>query len=126
MSGIVLDELQILRGMEEKLEGKYIPVSVDKSGSIKSSCKNYVISGRQLNMIFDKVEQKISEMSEQLDEGNIAAIPTSNDSFNPCKWCSFNAVCGHGEKDSVNCLERFDNDKVFEMLKQEQHGEEEN
>ena len=125
MSGIVLDEIQVLRGMEEKLEGKYIPVSVDKKGDIKKTSKNYVISNHQLNMIFNKVEQKISEMSEALDDGNISAIPTGNDSLNPCKWCVYNALCGHTDKDKITCLERFDKEEVIAMLKEEQ-GEEEN
>ena len=120
MSGIVLDELQVLRGMEENLEGKYIPVSVDKKGDIKKTCKNYIISNRQLNMIFDKVERKISEMSEALDDGNISAVPTGNESFTPCKWCVYNPLCGRGEKDKMNILERFDNEEVFEKIREEE------
>ena len=124
MSGIVLDEIHVLRGMEEKLEGRYIPVTADKSGKLKSTSKDFVISNRQLNMIFNKVEQKISEMSEALDDGNISAVPTGNDNLNPCKWCVYNALCGHGDKDKKTCLERFDNKEVIEMLAKEQ-GEEE-
>ncbi len=126
MSGIVLDELQVLRGMEENLEGKYIPVSVGKDGDIKKTCKNYVISNTQLNMIFNKVERKISEMSEQLDAGNISAVPTANDSFDPCVWCFCRDVCSHEDKDIINCLERFDNEEVIERIRQEQNsGEDE-
>lgn len=124
MSGLVLDEIQVLQGMEEKLEGKYIPISADKNGNIKSTSKNYVISNRQLNMIFNKVEQKISEMSEALDDGNISAVPTGNDNSDPCKWCVYNALCGHSDKDKVNYLERFDKEKVIAMLEEEQGKEE--
>ncbi|MBQ3969098.1 MAG: exodeoxyribonuclease V subunit gamma [Clostridia bacterium] len=126
MNGIVLDESQVIFGMEEKAEGKYIPVSLDKNGKIKSTCRNYVISKAQLDMIFDKVEEKIKEMSQGLDNGDISAVPTSNESMDACLWCGFNAVCGHAENDMVNCLKKFDKEQVVEILENEKNGKEEN
>ena len=125
MKGIVLDEIHVIKGMEEEMKGRYIPVYTNKDGSINYKCKNYVISNKQLNMIFDKVEQKIIQMSEELDNGNISAVPTGNDDSNPCEWCAYKAVCGHGDKDEMNVKKNFKTSEVVEMLEKEQGKEEE-
>ncbi len=125
MNGIVLDELQVLRGMEEQLSGKYIPVSLDKQNSIKKGCSNSVISNSQLNMIFDKAEQKIKEMSLSLDEGDIAAVPSEGCNYDACKYCVYNAVCGHLPGDEKNRVVNFDKEEVIDMIEKEFERKEE-
>lgn len=123
MNGLVLDELQVLRGMEAEVSGKYIPVSLDKQNKIKSTSESSVISNRQLNMIFDKVERKLVEMSEALDSGDIAAVPSSGGSYDACKWCVYNALCGHCGNDKKRCIEKLKKQEVIDILEAEKNGE---
>ena len=64
-------------------------------------------------------------MSEELDNGNISAVPTGNDDSNPCEWCAYKAICGHGDKDEMNVKKNFKTSEVVEMLEKEQGKEEE-
>lgn len=121
MNGLVLNEPHIIRGMEENMAGKYIPVSYDKKGAIKQSSKNSVISADQLNMIFDKVDRKILEMSEMLDCGDIAAVPVSG-AYDACKWCIYSPVCGHKDSDKNICVVRNDKEDVIKELERENEG----
>lgn len=125
MNGLVLDELQVLRGMEEDIAGKYIPVSLDKSSNIKKASQEYVISNKQLNMIFDKAEQKIAQMSETLDSGDIAAVPSSGSGYDACKYCVYNALCGHVGGDRKRCIGKLSKQEVMDILEKEKDGEEE-
>lgn len=121
MNGLVLDEPHIIKGMEEAMAGKYIPVAYDKKGAIKQSSKNSVISADQLNMIFDKVDRKILEMSEMLDRGDIAAVPVSG-AYDACKWCIYSPVCGHKSSDKNICVVRNDKEVVIAELERENEG----
>lgn len=116
MNGIILDEIQVLQGMEEGIGGKYIPASVDKNNQIKKTSS--VISNKQLNMVFDKIDRKIAEMSRSLDNGDIAAIPVTG-SYDACKWCIYNAVCGHEANGKNVCVSKLEKDEVFEQLEKE-------
>lgn len=120
MSGIVLDEIQVLQGMEEGIRGVYIPASIDKNNQIKEGSS--VISSKQLNMVFDKVDKKIAEMSEELDNGRIAAIPVKG-SYDACKWCIYSPVCGHDQNGKSVCVSRWDKEEVIDILENESDGE---
>lgn len=118
MNGLLLDELQVLQGMEEEIKGTYIPVSVGKTGSFGKSSQNSLISNRQLNMLFEKVERKIVEMSNSLDSGSISAVPVTG-KYEPCKWCIYSAVCGHEKNGKSRCVSAFDKDEVIAELEKE-------
>ena len=118
MNGLVLDEPQIIKGMEEGMGGRYIPVACDKKGGLKSASKNSVITAAQLNMIFDKVDRKIIEMSNLLNNGDIAAVPVTG-AYDACKWCAYKSVCGHESGGKSICVSKSDKDEVMEMLEKE-------
>lgn len=113
MSGIVLNEEHIIRGMESNLDGKYIGVSKKKDGSFTAASYDKLITNRQLNILFDKVEDKISEMSCELDKGNIGAKPCKPG--NPCSWCIYGSICGKSDctKSAVSAASNSD---VLEIL----------
>lgn len=118
MNGLLLDELHVLQGMEEDLQGTYIPVKVGKSGEISKTSQGSLISNRQLNMLFDKVEQKIAEMSTLLDSGDISAEPVTG-KYDACKWCVYSAVCGHEKNGKNKCIGTDDKDEVIAQLEKE-------
>ncbi|MDE7390525.1 MAG: PD-(D/E)XK nuclease family protein [Lachnospiraceae bacterium] len=118
MSGLFLDEEQILRGMEENLSGRFIPIKQTKSGTFDKNSAKHMVSKLQLDMVFDKVEQKIKDMSTGLDKGNIAAVPVK-ESYDACKFCAYSSVCGHTENDKCQKVYKWEHDNVVDQLEQE-------
>lgn len=123
MRGIILDEPQVIKGMESDIAGRYIPVSANKDGSLTKSSGEYTISAKQLNMLFDKVEKKLSDMSVELGQGSIEAVPTKNTSYDACAWCICKPVCGFSK--NGKCFEPvgMKKEEVMKILEEENGGE---
>lgn len=122
MNGLILDEPQVIKGMEDDMGGRYIPVSADKSGKTSKKSEASVISLEQLDMIFNKVDKKIVEMSDSLNDGDISAKPVTG-AYNACAWCAFGAVCGVKNGSGGICVSRHDKAEVMELLRKEEEGE---
>ena len=92
-SGLVLDELAVLRAMEKDIAGNYIPVKLTKEGipDKHSSC----ISGKGMERLRAFTYDKLREMAESLLEGNAEAEPLVNGSDTPCDYCSYADICGN-------------------------------
>lgn len=118
MNGLVLDEPHIIQGMEEDKAGRYIPVAYDKKGGLKSESKNSVITAAQLNMIFDKADRKIIEMSNSLNKGDIAAIPAVG-TYDACKWCIYKPICGHKNGGENVCVSNISKEELIAVLENE-------
>lgn len=93
MSGLMLNDPQILSAMEKGGEGTFIPASVDpKTGRWKSG---NLASLEELGKIEKKIEQLVREMASGIRAGDIRAIPAEeSNGSRPCRYCYYRAVCG--------------------------------
>lgn len=94
MSGLVLGETDIIKGMEQEAKGVFIPAGLKKDGQL--SAGSAAVDFKELMKIKDITEQNIKKMAELLGEGHVAAGPTSSGGFNPCEYCDYRPVCGAG------------------------------
>ena len=122
MNGIILDNRTVIEGMEKKIEGRYIPIRTIKSGAYDKNSDSSLNSEEQLKMIFDKADNKLTEMGKALSDGDICAVPASG-SYEPCKWCKDHDVCCHEEDDETKNVFSSDKAQVMEELEKEKAGE---
>ena len=109
----------ILRAMEEKGKGKFIPVTL-KNG--EPARRDYVAGPAELDNILSHVCRLVGEMAQRLHEGQIEAEPVSGGT-DACAWCPYGAVCGHEKDDPVRPLEKLNRAQAMEKLrKEEEHG----
>ena len=94
MKGIVLQNADVIRGMDADGLGKYIPVSLKDGESAKSES---VIAGEELEQVIAYIKKLIVEMAQTLQDGQVEANPLQGD-YDACAYCPYFAVCGH-EKD---------------------------
>lgn len=91
--GLVLDDEEVLRAMEDWGEGtpKFLPLKTDKSGALKS---DYLVKTEQMGKLSRKVMETLEDITAELAAGNIDADPywRSPDS-NACRWCEFAEAC---------------------------------
>ena len=119
MNGLLLDDPEILRAMEEKGKGKFIPVTL-KNG--EPARRDYVAGPAELDNILSHVCRLVGEMAQRLHEGQIEAEPVSGGT-DACAWCPYGAVCGHEKDDPVRPLEKLNRAQAMEKLrKEEEHG----
>lgn len=87
MNGMVLDNESVIRGMENDIKGKFIPVKLRKtiSGSL--------ILKKQLDCVFDEIKGILKAMGDELQKGNIPARPFVKSESAPCDYCDYASVC---------------------------------
>ncbi len=91
--GLVLDDEEVLRAMEDWGEGspKFLPVKTDRSGALKS---DYLVKTEQMGRLSRKVMDTLEKIASELACGNINADPYwRSPDANACRWCEYAQAC---------------------------------
>ncbi|NLJ30568.1 MAG: helicase [Clostridiales bacterium] len=118
MDGLVLDDPEIISAMEQKGEGKYLPVAL-KDG--KAARRDHVATQEELAGVMRHIRGLVSAMARELHGGNVAAVPLSGD-YDACAWCPYAAVCGHEQDDPVRETAKWDREELMRELMKEGGG----
>lgn len=95
-SGLLLAEESVLRAMEQKLEGRYLPVSAkDLEHPEKVSSLTTLAEFRSL---MQSVSETVAKIGEQIKQGISDAIPQTEYDASPCTYCAYGTVCRHTEE----------------------------
>lgn len=108
MSGMVLNNLNVITAMEKNAEGVYIPAALNKDGTISGN----VISIKSLSNLKERVNSLIREMAYQLQDGVIRALPTDGG----CKYCDYQDVCRRNDADPIREVKSLNFDTAVSML----------
>ncbi len=98
MSGLLLDDVDIIQAMEAGARGEFIPAKLKKDGTPDSH--SAVLGAEGLRQVLEYSKQLIATMGRELEEGQAAARPSLRNQA-ACKYCPYGAVCGKefGERD---------------------------
>jgi ATP-dependent helicase/nuclease subunit B len=113
MSGILLEDEEVLRGMERDLAGLYIPVKLGRNGYDRYSS---LATQEELGRLARKVRELIADMAESLGKGAVAALPVLGDDYKTCEYCEYKAICGHEPEDPIRELAKLDRAAVMKLL----------
>ncbi len=115
MSGILLENREVLTAMEAGLAGIFIPVKTKKDGSYDANSSLANLS--QMGQIKERVESLLCGIAEQLHSGKIAAVPVDGVSrYAPCSWCDYHAICAHEDGDAVRKITELDKAAALELI----------
>ncbi len=112
MNGLVLDDLQVIFGMEQDAKGLYIPVVMkdDQPKSVEA-----LATVAEMGAIMRQINKAVVDMAHSLREGDIAAQPAKG-SYDACEFCEYKAVCAPVRDERSRRIERFKREEVFEKL----------
>ncbi len=120
MTGIVLDNSEVIKAMDSTESGTYIPVKY-KGGQFVGS----LIGLSQLEKLKEKADSVLSEMANALKSGNIEAIPSFGDSYKyVCDYCDYKAVCSYEDNIPQRILLDDDLKTVLENLEKGDEADE--
>lgn len=120
MNGLLLNRIDSLKGMEEDLDGLFIPVKIKKDGSLKSDS---LVSMEELGKLYSHTEILLKQMVTELHKGNVQAVPLSDtDENKTCKYCDYRSVCGVEEDDENKVMDKIP--QVFEFIDKEIENDE--
>lgn len=89
MNGLVLDDENVILGMD-KTDGKtYIPVAVKPNRDA-----NYRITGEEFEKVFEHIDYTVKNMGNRLFDGKIEATPLKGFT-DGCEHCKFDSVCAY-------------------------------
>lgn len=117
MNGLILndDSHNVASAMEHDLEGRYIPVHLDKKGSIVGS----IASLSELGKLQNKINELISKMGQDLHNGRIAQNPVKSKSHDTtCEYCDFTSICSMKKHISNRTFEELSDAQARELLRE--------
>ncbi len=89
VSGLFLDDEDILRAMDPMLKGEYIPVTEKNLGKDNSK----LIGAGAFADLKKEVTDVILKYAAELKNGVACAVPLVNGGKSPCEYCKMKAVC---------------------------------
>ena len=94
--GVLIDDIEILRAMEKELNGKYIPVTLKKDGSLTQASSVESLEG--FGNILSQIESTVKKLSNELKNGNANAYPLKHGKKSACDYCKSKAICRNSAK----------------------------
>ena len=112
MSGIVLNDSDVICAMDKNESGLFIPAKMKNGSAVGST-----IGLKQLEMLKEKADSILAEMADSLHSGRIEAVPAFGKNYQKtCEYCDYKAVCSY--EDNIPVRELIDTDlkSVIEAL----------
>ncbi len=117
MDGMILDDGEVIKGMDNSLSGRFIPIKMNKkNGAIGGN----FISLAQLDALSKRTEKIMKNMGENLHGGKIPARPAYGKGHDKtCEWCSFSSVCQRKNGGKIRYIEKLSHSECLEILDRE-------
>ncbi len=112
MNGLILQDEDVIKGMEKEVEGVYIPVKMSKNGNLDDKS---LVDLAQLGQLKAHIERLILRMASTLKQGDVSATPLVSKDRDPCKYCDYYEVCRIDERDKLKQTE-FKKQEFFDCL----------
>ena len=105
--------------MEADVAGRFIPVTLLKSGELRQS--SALLSEPALRLVMRYVERLIATMAQTLLVGDVADDPLMHN-LNACAWCPYTAVCGSERAEENAARVSMKNDEVLARMEMQVEG----
>lgn len=112
MKGIVLDDAEVIKGMDSSGGGRRIEATVKDD----KRTKNKKFTLHQFDLLHRAIDAVIQDMGDALRKGEVSAVPMLDGNYkNTCRYCDYQTVCGHEDGDPTATLFQGD---VWETLEE--------
>lgn len=82
----------------------------------KSDGDSDIISKESFDMLKQFAQNKLIEMAQRLQKGDINAVPTGEKDKLPCKYCDYWSVCGNYMTQNANIITNEHKEKLKEII----------
>lgn len=115
MNGMILEDENVLRGMEKDCEGKFINAYIDEKGRMKGT----FLSLNGFKMLREKIDSILTLMGISLHNGKIAALPVIGTSTykNTCTYCDYKDICKRTDDSEKREPASLSHKQAVELLK---------
>lgn len=120
MKGILSSDMDVVNGMDGNIKGSslIIPAAVNNDGSLRKNSS--AITYEQFDYLRKYVKDTISDICEEILEGNISIRPCREGEKIPCEYCAFSEICEFDDnmkESGYRTLSPISDDDVWDKLK---------
>jgi ATP-dependent helicase/nuclease subunit B len=116
MNGLILEDEEVVRGMERDAQGIFIPVKWKDGHAARTES---VASLAQMGALCKRLERLVAGMAQALRRGEVQARPAGGE-YDACAWCPYHPICGHERGDPEFPVRKWDKEAVLRELEAEQ------
>lgn len=121
LSGLALEDLEVIAALDKSGTGSTIPVSLNKDGSIKKGSS--VADRHQFQELEKYIIETIKGLGEDILSGKISTKPYTLNGKNPCDYCVYHTVCQFNEEmpdNHYDQLEKLSKEQIWEAIEKEE------
>lgn len=112
MSGMLLNSMDVVIGMEKDGEGIFIPAKL-KNDALEGS----LITIDEMAKLKTRVDGMIGKMAQSLHRGEIPAYPAATDLRYPaCVYCDYGAVCGRDSSTPLRLITKLSHEDALSII----------
>lgn len=120
MSGMLVDDGDVIAHMEKDLQGMFIPARLDNK---KQVLKGDFITVKQLSRLAEKMDGIIRDMGNNIHNGIVPATPVCGSAYTEvCSWCDYGDICMK-ENPRYRYIEKKTHDECIRELMGGEDGE---
>lgn len=95
LDGILVNEPDVIESIAGDFSGSsdIVPVRRNKEGLIVGTGKDKLLTRDEFAELQIAVDNKISELCEQLAQGNVEVAPRKSGNETACKYCMYQSIC---------------------------------
>lgn len=121
LSGLALENREVIDALDKSGTGNTIPVSINKDGSIKKGSS--VATKEQFEALEHHILETIKGLGKEILKGKVSVKPYQLNGKSPCEYCIYHTVCQFNEEMTDNCYEKLDKlsrDEVWNALSEKE------
>ena len=93
-NGLLLNDEEILRLMEKKLSGRYLPVTLSKSGALSVRGSSLTLASlEEMGQLMTAITDTVSKIATEIKSGNADCTPLRTPKHDACRYCPHKSVC---------------------------------
>ena len=95
MSGLSIDEPEVVRAMDKNAEkwSAVIPVYIKGDGTLSKSLSKSA-SAEEFEKLKRHIKKTVTQIGTEIMDGNVEIRPVRDGKLNPCSFCKYRIVCG--------------------------------
>ena len=92
-SGLLLNDKEILTAMENTLEGRFLPIKLNKEGDFAGQTGTTLATLQELGELSKQIQNTVVSIATELAGGKAIATKEKKGKHDPCTFCRMKPIC---------------------------------
>ncbi|MBR3975086.1 MAG: PD-(D/E)XK nuclease family protein [Clostridia bacterium] len=117
MNGLILENEDVLKGMDALAQGTYVDAYIDKKGTLKGN----FLSLNNFRRLHGRIDEILISTAQDMHCGRIEALPVYCSGYERvCEYCEYADVCMREDTDEVRKIPNMSHKEAVEFLLKEE------